>query len=76
MAEKDEQPEVIDPEDPRYKDDTYFQPTHSNQQKSDFENQRRIKYYSFGGCFPIGCGCLPILIILSFLITWLLNLMN
>ena len=76
MSEENKNPEVIDPKDPRYKDDTYFHPDPSDNRQPHFENERRFKYYSFGGCFPIGCGCLPFFIIISILITWLLNLIN
>lgn len=70
---KNEQPEVIDSDDPRYKDDTYFKPSIEAQRKSQFEKERHVKYYTFGGCFPVGCGCLPLIAVIALIITWLIS---
>ncbi|MCD8914197.1 MULTISPECIES: hypothetical protein [Staphylococcus] len=71
----DDKPEVIDPDDPRYKDDSYFNRSPEEQQRSRFENDRKIKYYSFG-CTPFGCGCLPAVAVIALIITWLISLMS
>lgn len=70
-----DQPEVIDPNDPRYKDDDYFKHSPSEHQRSRFEQDRKIKYYSFG-CTPFGCGCLPVVAIIALVITWLISFIS
>ncbi|PHK49289.1 hypothetical protein [Staphylococcus edaphicus] len=67
-------PDVIDPKDQRYKDDDYFKRTN---QSNPF-NSNQTFHYSRNmscGCGPLGClsGCIT-LILLSSLITFLLNL--
>ncbi|UXR78778.1 MULTISPECIES: hypothetical protein [unclassified Staphylococcus] len=68
-----QQPEVIDPNDPRYK-----RPEHFDQSKDTYHTTTggyQIYTRSFG-CTPVGClpGCL-LSIILSIVLTLLLNLL-
>lgn len=70
---RDQQPEVIDPKDQRYKDDDYFK----QGQQFNTTSPRQSYHYSKNigcGCGPLGClsGCMT-LILLSALITFLLN---
>ncbi|ARJ51301.1 hypothetical protein [Staphylococcus lutrae] len=71
MSKSNEQPEVIDPSDPRYKRLDDF----SNRHDPTFQNSNghytNIRYF---GCAPVGClpGCL-FSILLSILLTLLLN---
>ncbi|SCS31593.1 hypothetical protein [Staphylococcus caeli] len=70
---RDQQPEVIDPKDQRYKDDDYFKQA----QQFNTTSSRQSYHYSKNigcGCGPLGClsGCMT-LILLSALITFLLN---
>ena len=41
-----DQPEVIDPNDPRYKDDDYFKHSPSEHQRSRFEQDRNCLLYT------------------------------
>ncbi|WP_436860169.1 hypothetical protein [Staphylococcus caeli] len=71
---RDQQPEVIDPKDQRYKDDSYFK---QGQQQFNTTSPRGSYHYSKNigcGCGPFGClsGCMT-LVLLSALITFLLN---
>ncbi|NWK84661.1 hypothetical protein HYE69_07545 [Staphylococcus sp. GSSP0090] len=72
MSQNDH-PEVIDPNDQRYKDENYFK---NNKQPDDFNSNQTFHYSkNIGcGCGPLGClsGCIT-LILLSSLITFLLN---
>lgn len=83
MKRSNHQPEVIDPDDPRYKRPDDFnrkQDHYSNQDmfndrfKENHRDGRHIYYRSYG-CTPVGCfpGCL-LSIILSILLTFLLNM--
>lgn len=72
MSQNDH-PEVIDPNDRRYKDEDYFK----NPKQPDYSDSNQTFHYSKNigcGCGPIGClsGCIT-LILLSSLITFLLN---
>ncbi|MDW4066798.1 hypothetical protein QI274_02575 [Staphylococcus saprophyticus] len=72
MSQNDH-PEVIDPNDRRYKDEDYFK----NPKQSDYSYSNQTFHYSKNigcGCGPFGClsGCIT-LILLSSLITFLLN---
>lgn len=62
------QPEVIDPEDKRYKDDDYFKQTKEHSQKNPYQS---FNYNKHIGCHlgPFGClgGCLSIILLLSFI---------
>lgn len=70
MTYSNERPEVIEPNDPRYKRPEDFDQSYENHQ----QHTHHIHTRSFG-CTPIGClpGCL-FSIILSILLTILLNL--
>lgn len=72
MSQNDH-PEVIDPNDRRYKDEDYFK----NPKQPDYSDSNQTFHYSKNigcGCGPFGClsGCIT-LILLSSLITFLLN---
>ncbi|MBU8680010.1 hypothetical protein QI037_04530 [Staphylococcus saprophyticus] len=72
MSQNDH-PEVIDPNDRRYKDEDYFK----NPKQPDYSHSNQAFHYSKNigcGCGPFGClsGCIT-LILLSSLITFLLN---
>ncbi|PNZ25850.1 hypothetical protein CD122_09225 [Staphylococcus rostri] len=71
MTNSDQQPEVIDPIDPRYKHPETFGQSHGNQQHNTYQVYTRTY-----GCTPVSClpGCL-FSIILSILLTVLLNLL-
>ncbi|WP_086429326.1 hypothetical protein [Staphylococcus cornubiensis] len=74
MSKQTEQPEVIDPSDPRYR-----HPDDINRRQDDtFHNDTgpfQHTYVRQIGCTPVGClpGCL-FSIIISILLTLLLNL--
>ncbi|UUY77633.1 hypothetical protein NUT40_07550 [Staphylococcus saprophyticus] len=72
MSQNDH-PEVIDPNDRRYKDEDYFK----NPKQPDHSHSNQTFHYSKNigcGCESFGClsGCIT-LILLSSLITFLLN---
>ncbi|MBO0383036.1 hypothetical protein [Staphylococcus saprophyticus] len=72
MSQNDH-PEVIDSNDRRYKDEDYFK----NPKQPDYSHSNQTFHYSKNigcGCGPFGClsGCIT-LILLSSLITFLLN---
>lgn len=68
--ENDNNVEVIDPEDRRYKDDNYFNGNDHNER-----NNYSIRYHYGCGC-PFGClFSLIISILLSIIFTFLLNWM-
>lgn len=72
MSQNDH-PEVIDPNDRRYKDEDYFK----NPKQPDYSHSNQTFHYSKNigcGCGAFGClsGCIT-LILLSSLITFLLN---
>ncbi|EKU48488.1 hypothetical protein [Staphylococcus massiliensis] len=87
MSRRDDEPEVIDPDDPRYRRpedsnrrDEYRDDYHREDPYGYDDRQRNGSgmYYSSFGCMPFGCGgggCL-ISIILSILLTLLLNAFN
>ncbi|MCE5034780.1 MULTISPECIES: hypothetical protein [Staphylococcus] len=68
-------PEVIDPEDKRYKDDDYFKETKESSQKNPYQP---FNYNKHIGCHlgPFGClgGCFSIILLLSF-ISYLVSLL-
>ncbi|MBT2831198.1 hypothetical protein HIR68_09890 [Staphylococcus coagulans] len=70
MTRDSEQPEVIDPSDPRYRRPEDIQHA-SNKNRYEGGNYTYTRYY---GCTPVGClpGCL-FSIFLSILLTLLLN---
>ncbi|OEK66751.1 hypothetical protein AST00_04945 [Staphylococcus equorum] len=74
MSQKD-QPEVIDPDDQRYKDPDHFN-KHSQKPYAGTHQHQSYNYTkNVGcGCGPFGClsGCIT-LILLSSLLTFLLN---
>ncbi|AJC96697.1 hypothetical protein NQ016_01320 [Staphylococcus hyicus] len=82
MRYSNDKPEVIDPDDPRYRRPDDFNQHNGRHNDQDFyngryqdynNNERHIYYRSYGctpGCFP---GCL-FSIILSIILTLLLNM--
>ncbi|UEX89667.1 hypothetical protein [Staphylococcus ratti] len=79
MHFSNDEPEVIDPDDPRYKRPEDFHRQNNRSQERDFYNEdsrggRHIYYQSYG-CTPFGClpGCL-VSIVISIILTILLNM--
>ncbi|MDU9328727.1 hypothetical protein [Staphylococcus pseudintermedius] len=74
MSKQSDQPEVIDPSDPRYRHPDEINRRQDNTFQNDTGPFRRT-YVRTIGCTPVGClpGCL-FSIILSILLTLLLNL--
>ncbi|GGI30061.1 hypothetical protein J8H63_02320 [Staphylococcus chromogenes] len=83
MKDSNNQPEVIDPDDPRYRRPDDFNRNHGRDSNQDMFDNRYLDsqrggrhfYYRSYGCTPIGCfpGCL-ISLILSILLTFMLNM--
>ncbi|HCT0466771.1 TPA: hypothetical protein LQO41_001572 [Staphylococcus pseudintermedius] len=74
MSKQSDQPEVIDPSDPRYRHPDEINHSQDNTFQNDTGPFRRTHVRAIG-CTPVGClpGCL-FSIILSILLTLLLNL--
>ncbi|MFO3720288.1 hypothetical protein [Staphylococcus felis] len=70
---RNQDPEIITPDDPRYRNPDDFKHSHSNHEQ--FQNRPGQFHYKAVGCAPIGCfpGCL-LSILLSIILTILLNL--
>ena len=67
---KNEQNEVIEPGDQRYRNEDYF-----NKQANHYQSRGYAKTFNCG-CGPIGCGCFTIiflLLLISSLVSYLLN---
>ncbi|HLR20110.1 MAG TPA: hypothetical protein VK115_09475 [Staphylococcus sp.] len=76
MARKD-QPEVIDPDDQRYKKPEHFNKPRQSSYKDSYNNTPHSFIYTKNigcGCGPMGClsGCITLILLSSF-ITFLLN---
>ncbi|MGV3243452.1 hypothetical protein [Staphylococcus sp. 11261D007BR] len=72
---RNKEPEVIDPDDPRYRHPDDFNRQRNNQYEHHRPQGGRF-YYKSVGCTPIGCfpGCL-FSIIISIILTFLLNML-
>ena len=71
----DKHPEVIDPDDKRYKDDDYFKQNKNPSQKNRYQS---FNYNRQVGCHlgPFGClgGCVSLILLFS-LISYLVSLL-